>query len=1116
MKKNYYLLFLFLSVTISSFSQSLVINEIITSNAAVNTDDDSSYEDWVELYNGTTQSINLEGYGLSDNTNPFKWVFPAKTILPGEHLLIWCSEKDRNNPDLPLHTNFKISASGETITLTNRDGTTADSYPPVIIPQNFTYGRATDGAANLVIFNVPTPGAANTTQGYTEILEEPQFSVPSGFYENSFDVNIATNTNGATIIYTLDGSEPDENNLLGTTYRYKNQYPQNPGDAFGPFLEQSFITYAYTSGITVQDRNSLPNKISAISSTFDASPNYIPAYTVPKSTVIRAKVIKGGALPSPTVTKNYFVSPGAGSLSSLPIVAVNTNEDKLFDYNDGIYVAGEDFDNWRTNFPEDINNIWGAANYKRSGDATEIEANFSYYNAGQEVVNQNVGVRLNGNFSRVFPNKAFRIYARSQFGDEDLSFPFFGAGNNDSFKTLILRNSGNDAIFTYFLDAFIQKSVSHLHLDTQDYQPAVTFVNGEYWGLLNLRERYDKHYFKRVYGIEEDDLDYLEMNMQLSVKEGNTDHYLNMMNFIENNSLSNEDNYTYVKTQLDPENFADYYIAEIFAANTDWPGNNMEFFRKKTTAYNAGAAYGNDGRWRWILKDTDHGFGFSNTFTHNTLAFATATDAVTNSANPAWATLLFRKLLENDNFKNYFITRFSDMLNTTFLPARMEAVYNELKSTIAPEIPRHIDRWVAMWSVNDWEINCNTVLEFARQRPEYQRTHIREKFGIANNLNVTLNIENPAHGYIKINTIAINTSTVGVQENPYPWTGIYFNNVPVTLKAVALPGYTFSHWSGAVSGTNAEITYTPAENFEVTAHFVPSDIVEVEQPIYFWMFDNGVANDTALTNLNATFSVLGNAVLQYQSCLEGYPFNSANTNWRKASMERRNSPTSINYIPSANNDLGFEASNMRGIQVKQPFQRSGLENTLIFNIPSTGYKDIKFAFALKDENAASGVIIEYSVSSGNPVWVTTGLSAMPLPITSDYQRFEADFSDISLADDTTNLKVRLRFTGTNMTADNGDRVTLNNVSVLGTSLTAGIKSKEELMFTVYPNPVASVLTVAHPYEKADYWLYSVDGKLINQGVLKNQHINMEYLQSGIYLLKVSYNGKSLTKKIVKQ
>ncbi|MDY0089278.1 MAG: CotH kinase family protein [Flavobacteriaceae bacterium] len=1113
MKKNLLTSFFLLIVFNVLHSQNIVINELITSNSNVITDDDGSYEDWVELYNAGTESVSLLGYGLSDSSNPYKWVFPDYSIQPGEYLLVWCSNKDRTNPELPLHTNFAISAGGETITLTQPDGTTVDQIPPVIIPQNHSYGRETDGSDTFVIFPIPTPGATNYYEESEPVDEvsPPVFSVNSGFYTNGFTLTLSHPDPEATIIYTLDGSEPDENNLSGITYLYKNQYPQNPGDGFGEFLEKNYTSILYESPIDITDRSSEPNKISDISTTFHVFPYYLPEEPVLKSTVVRTKAIKNN-ISSTVITKNYFVNPQGADRFSLPVVSLNFDEDLFFDYEDGIHVAGVDFDMWRTNHP---NSTYGNpdANYNRSGSSTEFKGNFSYYLNTEEVLNQDIGIRIHGGFTRTQPNKSLRLYARSEHGNSTFDFPFFDNEPYNSYNRLILRNSGNDHATTYFLDGFIHRAVKHLKFETQSYQPATVFINGEYWGMLNFRERYDDKYFKRVFDINSSEIDHVEISGIIEAKEGDLVHYEAMMDYVENNTLTSEENYNFISTLLDPINFADYYITEIYINNTDWLSNNVELFRRKTSQFEPNAPYGKDGRWRWILKDTDVSFGMAGSYEHNTLAFATEPDG-SSYPNPAWATLLFRRMLENDDFKLYFINRFADLLNTTFIPERLESIFYNMKNTISEEFPEHIIRWKNMDNVQTWHDYCTAIINFASQRPAYQRNHIREKFDIQENINAYLYVDNSESGFIKINTIEINPSTPGVSENPYPWTGIYFKDIPVTLKAIPLPGYQFSHWSGISTSTEDEITITPTSNFVITAHFVPAEVIE--EPVYYWFIGTDVPNDTPLTTFEASYEANNEAYIEYASCLEGYPFNATHPNWRKASMERRNSPTDINYIPEANEDIAFEDANMRGIQIKQPFQNNGLENMLIFHTPTNGYKEIVLAFAAKDEGAAQGIVVDYNIAPEGNTWITDGLSETQFSLSSDYELFRIDFSELESVNNNENFKVRVRFIGDNLTAENGDRVTFNNFGVLGKSYDASIQDYNDFQVVVFPNPVADDLKVVYNYGEISYQLFSIDGKQIQNGRVENYQIAMSHLNPGIYFLVLEADGQSMTKKIIKK
>ena len=1119
MKKITSLLFLmFLLSGNNGVSQTIQINEIMSSNETVYTDEDGTYQDWIELYNPDDFPQEITGYGLTDDvTVPFKWVFPAMVIEPGQYMVIFCSDKNRTDPTQPLHTNFKISAGGETIRLTLPFGVVEDEVAAIAIPTDYSYGRSENPASH-AFFTIPTPGAANTTQGYSEILSEPQFSVASGIYSAPFSLSITYPDPEATIFYTLDGSEPNPENLGGTTYSYKNSYAEFPENTSGELFYNTFTTLTYDHPIEISDRSTLPNKIASISTTFHNDPYYIPQNPIAKSTVVRALVYKNGALSSKPTTKNYFFSETGSSAFTIPVASISIDENALFDYEKGINVSGKKFDDWRAANPEGDAMI-SDNNYLASGDAAEVKGNFSYYINGVEKISQDLGFRTHGGFTRIYPNKSLRMYARSEYGKSSLDFAFFNDRPFDSYKTIILRNSGNDVTLTYFRDAFIQRMNAHLHVETQAYQPTITFLNGEYWGLLNLRERYDKHYFKRIYNIETDALDFLEYNGYI-VQEGDYEHYSALLNYLETNDLSDETNYNYVTTQLDPENFADFYIANIYARNTDWPHNNVEFWRKKTTAYEPDAPYGQDGRWRWVLKDMDYGFGYAGgteSYEHNTLAFASSTGGDINT-NPEWSTFVFRKLLENNTFKTNFINRFADLMNTTYLPERANGIIAEMKAGIEAEIPQHGQRWQSFTTFSDWLNNIRTMSEFANKRREFQRNQIRDKFRIAKNIDANLNLSDPEAGYININTIAVKEGTDGIVANPYPWTGIYFSNIPVTLKAVANNGYTFSHWEGASESTNPEITLNEADSFNITAVFTAEEPEVLRAPVYFWMMNGSIPNNLPLQSLSTTFEANGiDGSVQYESCLIGYPFVDGDPNWRKASMERRNSPTAINYIPEANNGILFANSDMKALQIKEPLHRNGLENTLVFNLSTLGYENVKFTFAAFNElTNATAITLEYAVNQGSPVWITDGLAASSFPLSDAYQLFAVDFSEIQAVSDNPDFRIRVRFTGSNMETDAGNRITFNNVAVLATQTQLDANAFSTSRFSVYPNPFSDVVNVSG-IKNADYKVFSVDGKLIQNGKVSAAGISFHGLNKGLYLLQLTNaEGHTETKKIVKK
>jgi hypothetical protein len=230
------------------------------------------------------------------------------------------------------------------------------------------------------------------------------------------------------------------------------------------------------------------------------------------------------------------------------------------------------------------------------------------------------------------------------------------------------------------------------------------------------------------------------------------------------------------------------------------------------------------------------------------------------------------------------------------------------------------------------------------------------------------------------------------------------------------------------------------ENNSNTDKFLYQETKEVSENnrtailIHYWLFDTSIPNDIPLENLDAFYSILNGGTIIYHSALAGYPFDPDHPDWRKAAMERRNAPTPINYRPEGNSSIPYEDLDMRGLQIKQPFTGDGGENTMVFHLPTTDFDDVIFRFAAKDEDAADNLVIDYSVVQGTPEWITTGLSNSTPALSSEYQLFEFDFSNISSSDDNPDFKVRIRFAGSNMSADEGNRVTFNNFSLDGNSI----------------------------------------------------------------------------------
>ncbi len=811
-----------------TYGQQLYINEFMASNGQTIADETGDFSDWFEVYNPNNFPVDLAGYYATDKPDdPTKYQFPTgsvQTIVPAKgFLLIWASGEPSRGA---VHLGFSLSGGGEHIGLYRMTGgsvTVVDSLSFGPQRVDISQGRKPDGTATLLYFqnstNDASPGTSNNAKnGFTESLPGPTFSQNGGFYQSSFNLTLSSPNPTATIYYTLDGSDPDPTNPSAVTFSYKNSYPQNPGQSFGPLLTETYKTNTYTSPLPIANPTNSPNRVSLKSSTWYFTPSYFPTTPIFKGTVVRAVAYKAGALASDVVTHSYFVTPNA-SRYAIPVISIATSEKNLFDYTSGIYTAGKDFDDYRIEDPNFTPNDCTTGNFFMRGDSSERPANVEFFLNNAPIINQAIGLRTHGGCSRTFPRKSLRLYSNSSF-----EYQFFdNLPPSQFYNRLILRAGGNDWDYSTIIDAYYHTMTRHLRFDTQANRLSVAFINGEYWGIHNITERYDKYYFEQNYGVDPDSVDKVSARYGFTAEEGTVTNYNALFDYFSQNSPVN---YAYAKTQIDVENLADYQIAEIFAANTDWPSNNQINWRKRTSQYEPNAPYGQDGRWRWLLIDMDYTLGFlTSSVTDPTLARATQDDEYT---------LFFRKLLDIPEFKSYFINRSADLLNTTFLPSRTVGLLNEFKTAYQPYMPENYERWTSGTTFNGWLNNINNISSFLQQRPDNVRGQIRSKFGLPNNRNLTVNVSDTLRGYVMVNTIDIRPATVGVSATPYPWTGVYFQNNPIKVVAKAKTGYVFLHWleGSTVVSTDTAYTFNPTTNRSLVAVFNTDGTITARPPAF--------------------------------------------------------------------------------------------------------------------------------------------------------------------------------------------------------------------------------------------------------------------------------------------
>lgn len=980
-----------------ALSQNIVINEIMASNATTHADEDGDYEDWIELYNAGGETVYLDGWALSDHYHePYQWMFPPISMEPGEYLLVWASGKDRTENE--LHTNFRISSAGEELILVDPQGNWADHIPPLWLPTDISLGRYPDGSDDLWYYTSPTPGQPNSSGGYPDLLEAPHFSHASGFFTHPFYLKVTHPDPQVELRYTLDGSLPTSQS---------------------PLMPDSLWIY---------NRKHDADQISAIPTTSQTAPEWYrwfpPMDTVFKGTNIRVKAFKEGSLNPFAQTRTYWVDEDIFSRYSLPVISISMDQDDLLG-SSGIYT-----------------------HFNQSGPNWERPVHISFFEAdGSQGFATDAGIRVHGGNSRRYALKSFRVYFRNLYGHSHIDYPIFPDQQMNVHDRLILRNAGSDWAYTYFRDAFVQNILQEMtDVEVQAYRPAVVFLNSEYWGVMNIRERYDNNYIKNHYGIT--DIDMLDNTGQ--VKYGSNAHYMNLLSYLQNHSLEEEENYQWVKSRMDVDDFRDYHILQVFSMNTDQPGKNVRFWRPRTP----------EGRWRWMWWDMDDSFIFGphNPYDRNGLIFCTGLDSISDpivnpaTPPPAWApngpvqTFPLRALLGSPTFRISFINRFADLLNTAFQPAYLHSLVDAFDQGVSDYMYEHYRRWHRPEPFQ-YNNHVNHLYNFSTHRIHYMREHLEAFFLLDGQCQVQLDVGS-GNGHIRINSIAITTQTPGVQNPVYPWSGTYFTGLPLQVEAVAAPGYVFSHWEGPVDSENPVADFSPNADVAITAHFIPREEYNL---ISFWYFHADMPNNTPFESLYAYYTHHEDTRLEFHSCLEGYPFEPGHPLWRKASMERRNQPTPVNYLPQANDEQPYDPEHMRGLQIKQPLAGDAGENTLIFHLPTAGYEDIIFSFAAVNEGAAQEIILAYTTDEQKQNWTTHSI----LPLEESYQFYSANFSAVENAADNPHFAIRITFDTNAPEQDEGNRVTFNNISLEGTPTGNHLEVRTPFadQFVVYPNPV---------------------------------------------------------------
>ena len=716
----------------SLVSSDIVISEFMEKNKAVLPDEDGDFSDWAELYNAGGETVCLAGWHLSDKENKSGWEFSDVSIAPGEYLLIFLSGKDRCGAE--LHTDFSLNGSEE-LYLRAPDGSLICQAP---------CGDCAGDVAMACIGGVwqptlyPTPGEENSHEGYRfcqETLSAPgplviseavvyglsdmnsgldeapdwveiknisdkdvQLSdywlsddddnyrkyrlprklLPAGEYALFLCHDAPENYRGK-LNYTGFSLDAGEEQLYlaandGTLLDYASLRDIPCGGSFGRmdgengwfFFESPSPLTANTDGrrriaqtpVSLTDdgvfngsdrvRVELAGE-GEIHYTLDGSRPTAgsPLYTAPleldSTCVVRAVSLADDSLCSRPLTLNFIINEN----HTLPVFCLTTDEPASFRrMYDGMHKGEEQSGTLSL--------------YKPDGGFTI-----------------GCGVSLNGETSLVEAKKNLSLRFRSVYGQDTLRYDIYGGGVTE-FTNLLLR-AGQDYKFSVIRNELAQSLCAMADCDVinQRSMYGILYINGEYSGIYSLKEKTNEQLYASIAGVSRESVELYEASVPYK-----SPLYQDVFHFALTNDMSLDENYEHICSLVDIDSLIDWAFMEGFCANTDLSSGNLRYCRSEEA----------DGLWHLMFYDLDAAFRNENSMFYNTMT--------EYGKKHLQVSGLLVPLMENEQFRDRFLTRASGLLTDVLTNETVLAEIDRLAAEIAPEISRDHIRFSR--SSDDW------------------------------------------------------------------------------------------------------------------------------------------------------------------------------------------------------------------------------------------------------------------------------------------------------------------------------------------------------------------------------------------------------------------------------
>lgn len=862
-------------------------------------------------------------------------------------------------------------------------------------------------------------------------------------------------TDGADTWSVFETATPGQANAASASnYATKPTFDLAPG-RYGGSINVSLSSSGSNEQIRYTVNGSTPSATSTL---------YTGPINVSQTTVIRARAFSTvtGILPGFIETNTYFINEN----TSLPTVS-----------------------------------LAGDGNLMQLFNGTQIEpiGYFEYFENDGTFVDETMGdFDKHGNDSWAYDQRGVDFIARDDHGyKRRMEHQFFNTSPRGTYRRLILKAGGSDNYphqdgGGHMRDVFAQKlsEVADLELDERRSTFVSLFVNGQYWGVYDMREKvddnqYTDYYYNQDYIFRDSDLyiQYIKTWGSTLPEFGNQpaiDAWNELTDFVQNNDMALEANYNYVDSQLNIDSLIDYFVLNSYLVNKDWLNWNTSWWRGLDPS---GGAL----KWRYALWDMDGILGHYINYT--------GIPDITSDAPPCQAeeievgvghTQTIGKLIEeNASVRQRYVTRYADLLNTHLSCDEVTAVFDAIVAEITPEMPRQIARWGG--SMDQWQANIQEAREFLLERCSQTLANgMEDCYQVTGPYETIFNVE-------PVNTGTIRMNSEWIAE--YPFTANIFGNIETLLLAEANTGYEFSHWvvDGATINPNdesADIMLMISQATTVTAHF--TEMTNENQALYYWHF-NTLVTPADVTQIPADYSQIPGA-----SPLMTYTGSGA----RDIDAA---SPGSI-----LNTHFGEISGTCA--RVRNPSEG----RSLVFDLPTTGFKDIEFAYAVhRTNNGQLNNIIEYSIDGTN--FTQEGLSQTSFPIAVDFGLIEIDFTSILAVNNNENFKIRITFEGNN-TGDSGNN-RFDNITLKGVENDLAISGTDLTRYQIYPNPFKDNVQIITADEMTELTVFDMVGKKVWQGSASqttSETIDLGALNAGMYLLKIKTSGGTITHKLIRR